>query len=385
MTDIEERDRWARMVAASPDTVRNSAKTWQAALAAFVTLVTTGVVIKGPDTTADLPTVWRVVVTFLVGGGLVLAVLGLWMTVTAEAGTHPKLQKLQDIRAEYGTLTSYEVFLAEQTGRRLARGIVAAGIALIMLIAGIVVSWLAPAASQQDSFLTVTYGRVSTCGIPQASPAGELILAGPDGKETTTIPLTRVTASRPPRSVRKRVPACPHPAFHDRIHARHLDCGCRKPHPPWWELSRQEFAGFRVPAEPWLVPSRMSCLLRQDDLLCCSCGCRKPMPPGDTDDSRRQRGHVAETRNRSRSVTSSGSPAQRRGLLQGAVPVGVVEVFVLAQDGHKVPLVHTRVRSSSSRRQLPIHRSMTAFIRGAWTAVRRILVPAACRRPCRTK
>jgi len=35
-----------------------------------------------------------------------------------------------------------------------------------------------------------------------------------------------------------------------------------------------------------------------------------------------------------------GEPAQRRGLLQGAVrPVGVVEVFVLPQHGHKVPLV----------------------------------------------
>src|SRR5215472_3006424 len=35
-----------------------------------------------------------------------------------------------------------------------------------------------------------------------------------------------------------------------------------------------------------------------------------------------------------------GERAQRRGLLQGAVrPVGVVEVFVLSQHGHKVPLV----------------------------------------------
>src|SRR5450755_4441325 len=34
-------------------------------------------------------------------------------------------------------------------------------------------------------------------------------------------------------------------------------------------------------------------------------------------------------------------------------------------------------RSRSSRRKVPTRRSQVAFIRGAWTAVRRILVPAA--------
>jgi hypothetical protein len=33
-------------------------------------------------------------------------------------------------------------------------------------------------------------------------------------------------------------------------------------------------------------------------------------------------------------------------------------------------LFQIRVRSGSSRRQLPIHRSMIEFIRGAWTAAR---------------
>ena len=73
-----------------------------------------------------------------------------------------------------------------------------------------------------------------------------------------------------------------------------------------------------------------------------------------------------------------GEPAQRRGLLQGAVrPVGIVEVFVFPQPVIRCRWFHTRVRSSSSRRQLPIHRSMTEFIRGAWMAERTILVPAA--------
>ena len=35
------------------------------------------------------------------------------------------------------------------------------------------------------------------------------------------------------------------------------------------------------------------------------------------------------------------------------------------------------MRSRSSRRRVPTRRSQVAFMRGAWTAVRRILVPAA--------
>jgi hypothetical protein len=58
-------------------------------------------------------------------------------------------------------------------------------------------------------------------------------------------------------------------------------------------------------------------------------------------------------------------------------PVGVVEVLVLAQHDHEVPLVPDQGASSSPRRQLPIHRFMIEFIRGAWTAERMTLTPAA--------
>jgi hypothetical protein len=61
-----------------------------------------------------------------------------------------------------------------------------------------------------------------------------------------------------------------------------------------------------------------------------------------------------------------GQRSQRRGLGQGAVrPVRIVEVLVLAQHDHQMPLIQIKVRSRSSRRQLPIQRSMIEFIRGA--------------------
>jgi hypothetical protein len=74
----------------------------------------------------------------------------------------------------------------------------------------------------------------------------------------------------------------------------------------------------------------------------------------------------------------AGQPAQRCGLLQGSVrPVGVVEVFVLPQHGHKVALVPYQSPAeqfAAATADPPFHNE---FIRGAWMSDRTILVPAA--------
>jgi hypothetical protein len=63
--------------------------------------------------------------------------------------------------------------------------------------------------------------------------------------------------------------------------------------------------------------------------------------------------------------------AERRCLIQGPVrPVVVVEVLVLAQDGHQVPLIPDKGPVQQLSAQLPIHWYMIEFIRGAWTAER---------------
>lgn len=125
------------------ETVRGSAKTWRTGLTAFITLVTTGVVIRGRDTTVGLAWGWRALVTVLVGGGLLLAVVGLWHALAAEAGTDPKKQTLQEIRARYGTLTAYQVHLADVAARRLQWGQRAVAAAVVFLLAGIAVTWWA--------------------------------------------------------------------------------------------------------------------------------------------------------------------------------------------------------------------------------------------------
>jgi hypothetical protein len=136
-SELEERDRYARLTAASAGTVRGSAQAWRNGLTAFIALVTTAVILQGRDSTADLTAGWRTAITILIGGGLLLAVLGLWQALAAEAGTDPELQTLQDIRAVQGTLDAYEVYLAASAARRLQWGRRTGAGAVIALLTGI--------------------------------------------------------------------------------------------------------------------------------------------------------------------------------------------------------------------------------------------------------
>ena len=193
-TDLDERDRYAKLTAGSIDTVRGTAQTWRTGLAAFITLVTTGVVIKGRDTTVGLTTGWRTLITVMIGGGLLLAVLGLWQALAAEAGTDPKKQTLQDIRAVHGTLTTYEVYLAAKAARRLQWGRRAVAGAVTLLLAGIAVTWWTPAtAPSPPGYIAVAHGHAITCGTLQPAGAGQLRLTVHGSHNPVTIPFSQIT------------------------------------------------------------------------------------------------------------------------------------------------------------------------------------------------
>lgn len=193
-SDLTERDRYAKQAAACLDDVRASAQTWRTGLTAFITLVTTGVVIKGRDTTADLTSGWRALVTVLIGGGLLLAVIGLWQALAAEAGTDPKTQTLEDIRAAHGTLDAYDVYLADKASRRLQWGIRAVACAVALLLAGIVATWWAPtAAPSPPAHVTVTHQGSVTCGTLQSADGGRLRLTVAGAHEPAVIPFSQVT------------------------------------------------------------------------------------------------------------------------------------------------------------------------------------------------
>jgi hypothetical protein len=192
--DLAERDQYAIMTAGSADAVRGSAKTWETALTAFITLVTAGAIINGRNSTSSLTTGWRIPVIVLAGGGLLLAVVGLWLTVAAEAGTHPQTKTLQDIRAAHGALGAYQVYLAVQAAQRLRWGIRLAAVAMALLITGVIATWLAPGPATQKTYIAVTHGDSVTCGTPEPASAGQVRISIPGESEPVVIRTAQITS-----------------------------------------------------------------------------------------------------------------------------------------------------------------------------------------------
>jgi hypothetical protein len=143
---LAERDAFAEVARQSLVEVRSSAEAWRNGLSAFITLVTTGVIIKGRDTVAGLPTSWKLIVTVLVGGGLACAVVGLWQVLAAQAGTRHRLTSREGLRREYGSVEVYQVAIAAQAVDKLNIGRRLVVAALILLLGGVAVTWWAPTA-----------------------------------------------------------------------------------------------------------------------------------------------------------------------------------------------------------------------------------------------
>ena len=114
-----DREAFDALAKESLPAVRSMAAAWRTGLAALVTLVTTGIILKGRTDTTSLALPWRIAVTLAIGGGLALAVLGLWHALAAEAGARARLRTLDDIRAGYASVQAYQVGQAADAGRRL--------------------------------------------------------------------------------------------------------------------------------------------------------------------------------------------------------------------------------------------------------------------------
>lgn len=188
-----EREAFTELVAASLPAVRASAQAWRTGLITLITLITTGIVIKGPATMSALPPGWRLAVTLTIGGGLLIAVVGLWQALTAEAGSRTQLQTLADIHTKHTTVLAYQVALANKAGRRLRWARSTVGIAITLILSGIILTWWAPAASHPGRYLKVTYEHGTTCGTPEAAANGQLRLVSPTTHDAILIPLTAIT------------------------------------------------------------------------------------------------------------------------------------------------------------------------------------------------
>lgn len=174
--------------------VRSMAAAWRTGLAALITLVTTGIILKGRTDATSLALPWRIAVTLAVGAGLALAILGLWHALAAEAGARARLHTLDDILARYASVQAYQVGQAAAAARRLQAARIVVAAALGLLLAGVLLTWWAPAApASPPAYLKVTYPGGTVCGTLQSADGGIVRLTVAGAHQPVTIPLTTVT------------------------------------------------------------------------------------------------------------------------------------------------------------------------------------------------
>ncbi|NKZ05247.1 hypothetical protein [Actinomadura latina] len=203
MRDVDD---FAALTAESVRSVRESAERWRTGMAALVTLVTTALLLKGPEKAADLPLRWRLTLTVLLGLGLALAIAALWRALQAAAG-EPGLVRAADIRDRYVTVTAFRVAQARRAAVQLkhARWLLVPALALL---AGAMLTWWWAPPAPAKPLISIDYRPSGTSGTRTA--CGELTSA-----DDQTAVVERPGTSRPTKIAfsqieNMRVPAaCP--------------------------------------------------------------------------------------------------------------------------------------------------------------------------------
>jgi hypothetical protein len=162
--DLRDRARWQELSEQSLTSTQAAAEKWRTGLAAFVTLATGGLLLKGPGAASDVTTGWRIALTILALGGLLAAIAGLWLALQAAAGMPAKLD-LTEVVANYGGVRQFEVAcaLAASARLRLARFMIAGS--LLLFVAAIGTWWWAPPRpAQLPALISITTPSGAVCG-----------------------------------------------------------------------------------------------------------------------------------------------------------------------------------------------------------------------------
>jgi hypothetical protein len=188
---IADRERWEAMTSASLSSVQAAAEKWRTGLAAFVTLITGGLLIKGPQAASDLTTGWRIVITLLTGAGLALTVAGLWLALRAAAGA-PGSVSYPDIVRRFGGVRQFEVACARRASDALRRAKLIMACSLSLLALAIFAWWWAPSRPAPAPRLQISVGGSTVCGT-LLSADGQQFRVQVDGEAgPRTIPFNRV-------------------------------------------------------------------------------------------------------------------------------------------------------------------------------------------------
>lgn len=163
---------WQKLTNEGPERARAAAATWRNGLAGFVTLLLSVLVLKGTDV-GDVAEPYRWIA---IGGlvlGAILAVVGLWKALSAEA----PLESKGDYGAvvdQHNSVAEFLQTVAAHSWRKLDLARFFVGLSLASILVGILGWWVAPATSIE--------GKVSITWQAQDGPrtdCGSLVAAAP--------------------------------------------------------------------------------------------------------------------------------------------------------------------------------------------------------------
>ncbi len=192
---LENIEQWNTLVASSVDRATATAEKWRTGLAAFVTVMTSVLLFKGPDA-QKIAVPWNLVVIVPLVAGAGLMILGLWRALQASA---PSLTTADyaAVVGRYGTVRAYMIAAANAVTTQLEKAKFWVTWALIAFAVGILAWWLVPAKSDTAKTLvsvTDQHGIVLSCGTFVESENNTITLR-PQGADTTvTIALQNANA-----------------------------------------------------------------------------------------------------------------------------------------------------------------------------------------------
>ena len=190
---LQDQIRWQELSEQSLASTRAAAEKWRTGLAAFVTLATGGLLLKGPAAASDVTAGWRIALTILALGGLLAAMAGLWLALQAAAGTPAKLN-LTEVVARYGGVRQFEVAcaIAASVRLRLARFVIAGS--LLLFVAAIGTWWWAPPNSARlPALISVTTPRGTVCGTLISANDGAFTVQQANASGQVRVPFSTAT------------------------------------------------------------------------------------------------------------------------------------------------------------------------------------------------
>lgn len=194
--DLEDRRLWDQLSDSSLDSTRAAADKWRAGLAAFITIVTGSLFLKGPEEAAQLTTGWRVFLTLVVGVALFTSVLGLWFALRAAAGSPARLN-FTDVVTRYGGVRQFQLVCADRASEELRKAKLLVIASIVLFAGGALAWWWAPTSATSSTLVRVLYSGHTVCGTLVELTAADLEVSVSSGVDPIRVEVSQLSSPNP--------------------------------------------------------------------------------------------------------------------------------------------------------------------------------------------